>query len=87
MKETWKDIPGYEGLYQISNLGRVKSLARRIDHKFTGFSTYKERILKQNLSNTNKYGGVFPRVRLSKNGKARVIYPNKLKKLLFDTNV
>lgn len=26
--ETWKDIPGYEGLYQISNLGNVKSLYR-----------------------------------------------------------
>lgn len=24
MKEVWKDIEGYEGLYQISNLGRVK---------------------------------------------------------------
>ena len=28
MEEVWKDIDGYEGLYQISNLGRVKSLAR-----------------------------------------------------------
>lgn len=28
MKEVWKDIPGYEGLYQVSNLGRVKSLPR-----------------------------------------------------------
>lgn len=26
MKEIWKDIPGFEGLYQVSNLGRVKSL-------------------------------------------------------------
>lgn len=26
MKEIWKDISGYEGLYQISNLGNVKSL-------------------------------------------------------------
>lgn len=26
--EIWKDIPGYEGLYQVSNLGRVKSLER-----------------------------------------------------------
>ena len=28
MKEIWKDIKGYEGLYQVSNLGRVKSLDR-----------------------------------------------------------
>lgn len=28
MKEIWKDIDGYEGLYQVSNLGRVKSLPR-----------------------------------------------------------
>ena len=28
MNEEWKDIPGYEGRYQVSNLGRVKSLAR-----------------------------------------------------------
>ena len=27
--EIWKDIAGYEGLYQVSNLGRVKSLSRR----------------------------------------------------------
>ena len=28
MEEIWKDIPGYEGKYQVSNLGRVKSLPR-----------------------------------------------------------
>lgn len=28
MKEVWKDIQGYEGLYQVSDLGRVKSLER-----------------------------------------------------------
>lgn len=28
MIEVWKDIEGYEGLYQVSNLGRVKSLER-----------------------------------------------------------
>lgn len=29
MKEVWKDIKGYEGLYQISNLGNVRSLDYR----------------------------------------------------------
>lgn len=29
MNEIWKDIEGYNGLYQVSNLGRVKSLGRR----------------------------------------------------------
>lgn len=28
MEEIWKDIPGYEGFYEISNLGRVYSLPR-----------------------------------------------------------
>ena len=29
--EIWKDIKGYEGIYQVSNLGRVKSLSRKIE--------------------------------------------------------
>ena len=33
MEEVWRDIPHYEGLYQVSNLGRVKALAReRVNH-------------------------------------------------------
>ena len=31
--EIWKDIPGWEGVYQVSNLGRVKSLLRGIIRK------------------------------------------------------
>jgi len=33
MREIWKDIPGYEGYYQVSNLGRVKSLKRKTGNK------------------------------------------------------
>jgi hypothetical protein len=33
--EIWKDINGYEGLYQISNLGRVKSLDKQKWNRFT----------------------------------------------------
>ena len=28
MKEVWRDIKDYEGLYQVSNLGNIKSLHR-----------------------------------------------------------
>ena len=42
MNEIWKDIPEYEGIYQVSNLGHVKSLSRVTSH---GHSR-KERILK-----------------------------------------
>ena len=34
MKEEWKDIPEYEGLYQVSNLGRIKSLTKWNGHKY-----------------------------------------------------
>lgn len=44
MEEIWKDIKGYEGVYQVSNLGRVKSLPRL--HKFAhGYYMTKEKIL------------------------------------------
>ena len=33
MEEIWKDIKGYEGLYQVSNFGRVKSLDKTIKTK------------------------------------------------------
>lgn len=33
--EVWKDIPDYEGLYQVSNLGRIKSLKRNCNKKLT----------------------------------------------------
>ena len=47
MKEIWKDVVGYEGLYQVSNLGRVRSLERiaRNNHKI------KEKILTPQLIN------------------------------------
>lgn len=34
--EIWKDIPGYEGLYQVSDMGRVRSLDRAVAQKKTG---------------------------------------------------
>ena len=45
MKEIWKPVVGYEGLYQVSNMGRVKSLERKVPKGY-GERTVKERILK-----------------------------------------
>lgn len=46
--EVWKDIEGYEGYYQISNFGRVKSLKRKVwVSKRQIYRELSERILKQ----------------------------------------
>lgn len=44
--EVWRDVKGYEGMYAVSNLGRVKSLARDMPHKTHGVWHIRERILK-----------------------------------------
>ena len=50
--EVWKPIKGYEGLYEVSDMGRVKSLEKRVRHvsrikHAEGVSVVKERILKR----------------------------------------
>jgi hypothetical protein len=52
-EEIWKDIPNYEGRYQVSNLGRVKSLPRKI-YNHRGCFISKEKILSQH-QNKNGY--------------------------------
>lgn len=39
INESWKDIPGYEGIYQASNLGRIKVLSRIIYVTRSGYRT------------------------------------------------
>lgn len=58
--EIWKDIEGYEGLYQVSNLGRVKSLGNGNSNKS------KNKTLKQQLSHKG-----YPMIGLCKNGKPK----------------
>ena len=49
MEEEFKDVPGYEGYYQISNIGRVKSLRRWIENKTNGGYFIKEKYLKPSI--------------------------------------
>lgn len=44
--EGWKDVKGYEGIYQISNLGRVKSLERKVVQRNGTIVCLKSKILK-----------------------------------------
>ena len=67
MKEIWKDIAGYEGLYQVSNLGRIKSLDKRIPSKLRN-QVYTVKKGKMLVPNCNNNSGYF-KVRLTKEGK------------------
>jgi hypothetical protein len=57
MKEIWKDIKGYEGIYKISNLGNVKSLKRIIYRSGGKPLPIKEKILKP-IKNSRGYNVV-----------------------------
>lgn len=54
MEEIWKDIQGYENCYQVSNLGRVRSLTRKINTWY-GIRTTRGQILKPLKTNRNYY--------------------------------
>lgn len=71
--EVWKDIPGYAGMYQVSNLGRVKSLER--DTKRSRPQHIKERILKQT---PNKTSGNYLQVYLADAGKYKAFLVHRL---------
>jgi hypothetical protein len=63
--EVWKDIPDYEGGYQVSDLGRVKSLVR--------YRVPKDKILR---AQPNRYGHTF--VSLYTEGLENQLYVHKL---------
>ena len=46
MTETWRDIEGFEGTYQVSNIGRIKSLARTYYRSDGARVCLKEKMLK-----------------------------------------
>lgn len=81
MTEIWKDIAGYEGLYQVSNLGRVKSCQKVVKHPKGGEKTLKEkfRVLAKDL-----YG--YEVVDLYKEGKGKMYKVHRLVAQMFLDN-
>lgn len=81
-KEIWKDIPHYEGLYMISNKGRVCSLPRLKKANRTGYFTTSKRILKPILQ---KRVGYFT-VTLYKEHEAKIYWIHRLVAMAFLPN-
>lgn len=79
--EEWKAIPGFEGFYEASNVGSVKSLDRQCHHPLTpsGKQNRKGKALKP--SKVSKYGHL--RVRLHINGAPAQKYVHQLVLLAF----
>lgn len=65
MEEIWKDIPGYEGLYQVSNYGKIKSLGRKTK------IPYSERIEKEKILKLSKGKDGYLYFDLCKNSKIK----------------
>ena len=47
MNEVWHPVVGYEGSYEVSNLGRVKSLERMVPQRWGMYRKCPEKILRQ----------------------------------------
>lgn len=75
MREIWKDIKEYEGLYQVSNLGNIKSLNRTIENK--GSIGGKYRIKEKNRAQTISKTGYYI-CTLYKKGKGRTFKVHRL---------
>ena len=82
-EEIWKDIPGYEGCYQVSNYGNIKSLSR---NQWNGkvFHLSKDKILKKRFSSKkDKNGHIYQIVGLNKDNKNKTFLVHQLMAIVF----
>ena len=81
MKEEWKQIEGYEGMYEVSNFGRVRSVARIVKASYGSQRNAYSRVLKPY---TNRLG--YQYVVLSKDGKTLTRSLHRLVAMAFIPN-
>lgn len=83
--EIWKPIEGYEGIYSVSNYGRVKRLQRTMYNSGTkgGIYTIREKILTPRV-NTKRHG--YCEISLHKNGKEKRFKIHRLVAIAFIPN-
>lgn len=71
--ENWRDVVGYEGWYQVSDQGRVRSLDRVVGHNLGGPKRIKGKLLKQH---PKKYGHMS--ISLLQRGKRKQVNVHRL---------
>ena len=81
MEEIWKDIEGYEGLYQVSNLGNIKSLSRLSPSRDGILINLPEKIIKLGIRARG-----YVTVTLSNNRVRKAYYVHRLVALHFISN-
>lgn len=81
MIEIYKDIKGYEGLYQISNFGNVKSIERMVKNSSHSYMKLKERILKFKKSKAG-----YIQASINMNNVAKYFYVHRLVAIAFLEN-
>lgn len=79
--EVWKEVKDFEGLYEVSNYGRVRSLDRIIESNI-GETIYKK-IIKGCLLSPVSNGIGYLQVGLSNQGKIKRFYVHRLVYLIF----
>lgn len=73
MEEIWKDISGYNGIYQVSNLGRIRSYTRKVIYPSGMPHTYRGKIIEPERARTG-----YLRVSLSKNSVEKKYFVHRL---------
>lgn len=77
MKEIFKDVVGYEKMYQVSNLGNVKSLEKTSIYKTSKGTTIKRKVRGKHLKQCiDRYG--YSRLCLCKDGHERTLVTHRL---------
>jgi hypothetical protein len=82
--EVWKDIAGYEGLYQVSNMGRVRSLDRMVKGRYSPY-LQKGRVLRYSFARHAKLK--YKEVTLCKSGKLKTHLIHRLVAQAFVPNL
>lgn len=69
--EIWKDVIGFEGMYQVSSMGNVRSLDRKVKHNYSGWANRKGQEIKKR---PDKDGYLKVNLKVKQKGKSSIVH-------------